>query len=147
MADFGFADRLEYVRYLRLKKRGGPRETDQQLADAWGVGVKWLGKWKLIRDRSPTGRKEAAAIEAAIKSLGVSLAWLYDGVGEPPHPAKWAEWLPAYRALGGPVSRRSAADQLSRETGYALEQEGPAAVPNAKPAARRATGGNRDRGK
>jgi hypothetical protein len=96
--ELGFLDRLAYLRWLRNRGRTKP-ETDAELASAWGVGEKWLSKWKLRTD-APEGRSESAAIAKAIGAGAMS--WLYDGVGEAPEPETWAawyaEWLAAQRA-------------------------------------------------
>ena len=56
--EVGFAERLAYVRWLRNRGRLTP-ESDTELADAWGVGQKWLGKWKTRRE-APEGRTDRA---------------------------------------------------------------------------------------
>lgn len=88
----GFARRLAYVRWLR--SIGRRPETDRELAAAWGVGEKWLAKWK-NSERPPEGRSEALAIEAALEPVGVPISWLYDEKGEPPLPDLWEIWCAA----------------------------------------------------
>lgn len=91
----GFAARLAYVRWLR--NRGQLRaETDAELAEATGVGLPWLTKWK-ARDDAPNDR---AITKRFAAGLGVSDDWLIDGRGDAPEPALWRMWL-AFDGGGG----------------------------------------------
>jgi hypothetical protein len=96
--EIGFRDRLAYVRWLRA--RGKTRmEKDTELAEGLGVGYEWLKKWGR-RAEAPEGRTQYEAIRRALEPIGVAVDWLYDGVGETPHPELWAFWVEAMRDLG-----------------------------------------------
>lgn len=98
MPEIGFRDRLAYVRWLRA--RGKTRmEKDTELAEGLGVGYEWLKKWGR-RAEAPEGRQQYEAIRRALEPIGVPVDWLYDGIGETPHPEFWAFWVEAMRDLG-----------------------------------------------
>lgn len=98
MPDIGFRDRLAYVRWLRARGKT-KMERDTELAEGLGVGYEWLKKWGR-RAEAPQGRREYDAIRRALTPIGVSVDWLYDGIGETPHPELWAFWVEAMRDLG-----------------------------------------------
>ena len=89
--EIGFKMRLAYVRWLRHAGRH-LHESDRQFAEHMGVGEKWVAKWKL-RDDPPDGRVEYETMRASLAASGISVDWLYDGVGCAPEPKLWNYWL------------------------------------------------------
>jgi len=93
----GFADRLAYVRWLRMRGRVA-FENDREFAEALGVTYGWFAKWKSRRD-APEARKETNALARALEPMGVTYDWLFDNIGEAPEPEMWRDWLRARRKV------------------------------------------------
>lgn len=142
----GFADRLAYVRWLRARGRLRP-ETDGELADVWGVGEKWLWKWKKSAV-APEGRTEERAIAEAVGEPVTR--WLYDGTGPAPRVELWREWLVA-RSLEAvrATNPRAVDDFIEQEIAASRERDGhatpsPASGPTSgRGAAKKAAGGSK----
>jgi hypothetical protein len=144
----GFADRLAYLRWLRALGRLRP-ETDGELADAWGVGEKWLWKWKKSAV-APEGRTEEKAISEVVGELVAR--WLYDGTDPAPRADLWREWVVARslepmratdpKAVDDFIERERAASR-AYDAERAAERATPPAAPRAAGGARKAAGGTK----
>lgn len=104
-----FRERMAYARWVRqLSGRGA--ESDRELADLSGLGYDWVHKWKQ-RDDAPVERLMSRALA---RYLLVDEEWLLDGIGDPPRPDLWADWIKGYRsppieapkAVSGPNTSR-----------------------------------------
>lgn len=92
--EIGFSGRLAYLRWLRARGRVSA-PSDREFADELEVGESWLRKWK-FREDPPERRTEEAAF---VRTFGKAAAtWLYEGLGLPPEPMLWKEWVVEWRA-------------------------------------------------
>jgi hypothetical protein len=94
-----FSERLAYALWLYALNHGGRVPGNATIARAVGrtgpAVTQWLKQDYAPPDYEPkdSQRKKAPLHEALASYLDVPKDWLIDGVGEPPEPELWRQWI------------------------------------------------------